>query len=503
MTMTKKQINQIIRDYVQGKLDEFDLEQAVSPPDNPDKLDDQIEAYDAAVDHLGQDFVFGRHVKAESHTVDQILKELNITLKKDSPSYQLLCRELLKAEIRTLEANKSKLACNLEGTDLDSILKDLNIQAELEPSIIIKDREPVSNEQDIPSITLGELINDYKKMKLKSKKWTAGTVRNHQVKIDTMLKVLGNRPVNLITIADMRKLAELLEILPPGFARKPELFDNLGKIKPDDLKGKHPETVDVTTRRAYMGLIKSVFTYAEENEYIKKNPVISGLIPPKKQNTREQRQPFDDPQDLERIFNPETYLKWAGNQPSKFWLPLLALYTGCRLEELASLYCEHVHQVEGLWCIEVNNDYDRKVKNLNAIRTVPLHPTLVDNFKFPDYVNRVKAGRVFPELKMVNYKYGHEFSKRFGYYRKETIGITDSKKTFHSFRHNVSDHLYQKLVTEALIEELTGRAGKTQTRTRYTKALRVPTLYKECILKLEYEAEETVLKELMERSGTW
>ncbi len=32
MTMTKKQINNIIRDYVEGKLDEFDLEQAISPP---------------------------------------------------------------------------------------------------------------------------------------------------------------------------------------------------------------------------------------------------------------------------------------------------------------------------------------------------------------------------------------------------------------------------------------------------------------------------------------
>ena len=83
MSMTKKQINQIIRDYVLGKLDVFDLEQAVSPPGDLDKLDSRIEDYDAAIDHLGQDFIFGRHVKRESHGVDQILKGLNINLKKD------------------------------------------------------------------------------------------------------------------------------------------------------------------------------------------------------------------------------------------------------------------------------------------------------------------------------------------------------------------------------------------------------------------------------------
>ena len=299
-----------------------------------------------------------------------------------------------------------------------------------------------------------------------------------------------------------KKLAELLEVLPPGFARKPALFKTLGKLKPADLKGKHPVTVDVSTRRAYMGLAKSLFTYAIDNDYVQENPVISGLIPPKKQNTREQRQPFDDPEDLNKIFDPETYLEWSRSRPSRFWLPLMALYTGCRLEEMAALYTEHVHQVDGLWCIEVIDDYDREIKNRNAIRTVPLHPTLVNQFKFPEYVNNVKTDRVFPELKMVNFKYGHDFSKGFGRYLRNKIKIKDPKKTFHSFRHNVSNHLYQKVVAESSIEELTGRAGKTETRTRYTKALRVPTLYEECILKLEYEAEETVLKELMERSGT-
>jgi len=46
---------------------------------------------------------------------------------------------------------------------------------------------------------------------------------------------------------------------------------------------------------------------------------------------------------------------------------------------------------------------------------------------------------------------------------------------------------------ESLIEELTGRAGKTETRNRYSKGYRAKELYEEAILKLsaalDYEVD--------------
>ena len=37
--------------------------------------------------------------------------------------------------------------------------------------------------------------------------------------------------------------------------------------------------------------------------------------------------------------------------------------------------------------------------------------------------------------------------------------------------------------------ELTGKAGKTETRKRYAKGYRVKTLYEEVVLKLDYEID--------------
>ncbi len=76
--------------------------------------------------------------------------------------------------------------------------------------------------------------------------------------------------------------------------------------------------------------------------------------------------------------------------------------------------------------------------------------------------------------------------------------LSDPKKILHSFRHLVTDHLYKAMVMESMIEALTGRAGKTETRKRYAKGYRVQTLYEECILKLDYKVDLGGL-----RVGSW
>jgi hypothetical protein len=47
---------------------------------------------------------------------------------------------------------------------------------------------------------------------------------------------------------------------------------------------------------------------------------------------------------------------------------------------------------------------------------------------------------------------------------------------------------------ESMIEELTGRAGKTETRKRYAKGYRVQMLHGECILKLDSEIDLSRLR---------
>ena len=427
-----------------------------------------------------------------------LLKKEGLEIKKVSTTHNKLCREILIGLIKYGEIEERRN----QGDYSDDVEAAFPLPSDLKPDQTVS-VTPVEK----PSVPLNDVIEEYKRRQLQSGKWRPGTLRNHKPKIRTIKQVLGNRPVNQIPEGDVRKLAKLLELLPPGFARLKD-YEDISNLLPKDLEGKHKKTLDSSTRRDYLNLAKSVFAYAKECGYIEKNPVLSGFIPPKKKNTRGRKLPFDDPGDLEKIFNPKVYLNACKDKPSRFWVPLLALYTGCRLEEMCQLYTEDVKEIEGIWCLHIkgltsaamdnDEDDDQMLKTGSASRVVPLHPFIVDELKFPAYVKRLKNKRdrrVFPELKKVNFKYGHEVSKWFSrWIRTKKVGIIHPKKSFHSFRHNVADLLYKQMVPPSLIEELEGRAGKTETERTYVTGHHAKNLYKECILKLEYQVDLKPLK---------
>jgi hypothetical protein len=71
----------------------------------------------------------------------------------------------------------------------------------------------------------------------------------------------------------------------------------------------------------------------------------------------------------------------AGRGEAAFWLPLLALYSGARLNELAPLTVRDVKRDEpsGLHYMTVIEDTEggRTVKTEGSLRAVPIHPELI------------------------------------------------------------------------------------------------------------------------------
>jgi len=66
-----------------------------------------------------------------------------------------------------------------------------------------------------------------------------------------------------------------------------------------------------------------------------------------------------------------------------FWLPVLGLFTGCRIEELCQLHCSDVIQYDGIWCLDINDEGEKRLKNKSSKRVVPLHQILVDDLNYP------------------------------------------------------------------------------------------------------------------------
>ena len=117
------------------------------------------------------------------------------------------------------------------------------------------------------------------------------------------------------------------------------------------------------------------------------------------------------------------------------------------MEELCQLLLSDVVQLDGVWFVDIREDNaERKSVKVGERRIVPLHPFIVNELNFPEFVQRIQPSkkRMFHELKYVNNGWGHGFGQWFGKFKKRAgIKAPKGMKSFHSFRHTLIDHLKQ------------------------------------------------------------
>ena len=121
----------------------------------------------------------------------------------------------------------------------------------------------------------------------------------------------------------------------------------------------------------------------------------------------------------------------AGGGEAAFWLPLIGIFTGARLGELAPLTAADVSTDEatGIVTISITEDLEtgRRLKTRGSRRVIPVHPCLV-RLGFLDFVNQAKQergnnARLFPLLNPgPRGGFGEGWSKWFG--RGQSLWVT-------------------------------------------------------------------------------
>lgn len=243
----------------------------------------------------------------------------------------------------------------------------------------------------------------------------------------------------------------------------------------------------------------SMLKWAKSERYLFDNPA-ENVLAQRRVMVREQdrRDLFTD-DELVQIFSADWFKKGAGTpnqygrytsfRPFHYWLPLLALYVGGRINELCQLYLADIREDKnGIAYIDFNLDApdkvmdeeaqvggDKSLKTVNAIRQVPIHPRLIE-LGLLEYVDALKAAgydRLFPELKHNKIKgYRAGASKWFNenYFGKVLGFPRDGKKTFHSLRHTFINALDEFENNERTIAQLVGHVrGSTTAMTTYRK----------------------------------
>lgn len=209
----------------------------------------------------------------------------------------------------------------------------------------------------------------------------------------------------------------------------------------------------------------------------------------KKSSDTDNYKPFSD-DDLVRMFQPQ-FLNEA-ERPSDFWAPLLGLFTGARLNELCQLDIKDIEKHADIWAIRFIDDApDKSLKSSAARRLIPIHPKLIE-LGFLDYVNDAKhfhGGRkLFPDLTYSSkHRYAATPSERWGQYL-DKIGITDAKKTFHSFRSTANDCMKHNGVAEEARCQFVGHEYATVNSEIYSTPHRLPFILEHVASKLVYPA---------------
>lgn len=308
----------------------------------------------------------------------------------------------------------------------------------------------------------------------------------------------ASTPAAQVSREHARRVQDLLGRLPPNatkrFPRR-TLEQAAQAAKERSLRLLERKTAENILRN-----LSAFFSWAKKEHHLDRNP-FEGLRPLQDAKPSEEtRQPFDEAS-LVKMFGSALYSKDDVSReryPGRYWIPLLALYHGARSNELCQLEVNDIATTGDIPVICVRkasaNGQTKRLKTLSAEREIPIHPKVLA-LGFMEFVERQrKAGSavLFPDVPVAATGYRSDnFQKWFARFRS-SLGLTDHRMTFHSFRHNFSDAARVAGIPGEIVDELAGWSSGKSMRRHYGSGHPVVRKRDE-LARISYPAVEGVL----------
>ena len=278
--------------------------------------------------------------------------------------------------------------------------------------------------------------------------------------------------LKIFAIDDLNELdrenAEIIRNFLKHYPKNANKYDEFKGLTPLDIAKLNKKLNKATlSARTIRGIIQKMSTFCSwcvNHNYISTNYFYK--LPTLSPKVDDIRLAFDNVH-LEKIFNMPDYTSWKFKHNYYYWIPLLLLLTGARLNELCQLWCKDVQLIDGIWCLIIHEKNEKqRVKNIHSARIIPIHSTLL-RLGFVEFVQSKNTKRVFSELKLFNGYYSHNASKWFSR-RRASLGLGKGLDA-HSFRHTFATTLKRRGVSTVLIEELLGHSHNSISLDLYGK----------------------------------
>ena len=320
--------------------------------------------------------------------------------------------------------------------------------------------------------------------------------------LDLLIQEFGDISLGKLNREMCVKFKDDLQKLPKNRTKLPQYRD-LDFHELVKLNVVEKDRISRTTVNNNLGYVSSFMKWCVINGYVDIN-FFEGMRLKKLIRVRDERDRFEE-KELKQIFQKQNYIEFTEVEKQKYeyyWCPLISLFSGMRLNEICSLYLDNIIQVKGnhrekRWCFNILEEPDRPDKHLKTLssrRIVPIHDILID-LNFLEFVELLKQRhknrqRLFQELKLSEGSYIRNVSRFFNRRYLTKLGLKTERKTFHSLRHTVIDHLKQQGIDVSFINELVGHSSGNIDLDRYGKGYNSDILYNKCVKKILYQTSQ-------------
>lgn len=266
---------------------------------------------------------------------------------------------------------------------------------------------------------------------------TPATIKAHKGHWKAWLQLLpAKRPLGELTRQDIQDGLNLLRKVP---ARCSQLYPKKTMREAIELAAEEEDETELLNPRTianYLFTLKAMFAFAVDEEMIPASPAAKIKTPKFADKTR---RPFRA-EELKAFFRQAPFDKaWNAKRDDAalFWMPLLGLFTGARLSELAGIAKEDVKQKDGIWVIEIKKNKLRDLKTEASRRDVPIHRELIAA-GFLKFIEATANG-AHPMLTSSSDEKRSLNSVQKQLRRHIRSIFPDNELVFHSFRHSFRD----------------------------------------------------------------
>lgn len=271
-----------------------------------------------------------------------------------------------------------------------------------------------------------------------------------------------DRSLPSVTESEVRDWRNTVATLPPAFRNRNE---NKGLSLRDAAKlakGLNRRAISLTTVNKYLSAVSALYGWACEEGYASSNPCENLFHDLRKgRNRQRKRRPPFDLDKLKVIFATPLFTGFARDGKEwesgtcqandwRFWIPMVCLFTGARIGEIAQLRLDDVRTQSGLPYLLIKEDEHTEQKTKSgANRPAPIHSKLV-KIGFLCFVERQRRrceidgdDRLFPELSPNKRGQIGYMPSRFWRKYLTHIEVKSGADGYgsHSFRHGITDQL--------------------------------------------------------------